>query len=123
MEVVNRLLSVVTGVGHDPITGLGDALFFGELNGDAQNSTEQVNVRIAGVVQRYDMPVRDDEHVRGRLCVDVAKGGNFVVLIKLRGGQLPGYDLTEDTIGRHSGSSQRLVRRYTRDDREYESNA
>src|SRR6266496_1756802 len=44
------------------------------------------------------MPLRDDEHVRGRLRVDVVERKNALVLVHDRGWDLTLDDLAEETV-------------------------
>ncbi|EGJ77467.1 putative Hit-family protein [Streptomyces sp. Tu6071] len=110
MHVEDGLPRPRTGVEHDPVPGLVDLLLRGDLTGRREEGGAEP--RIGG--ERGGVGVvrlGHDEHVRGRLRIDVPERDGVLVLPHDGRRHLPRHDLAEQTIRlrltSHEGDSSR----------------
>jgi hypothetical protein len=80
------------------IAALGESLLVGDARGDAQEMAEQSFIPLRSFVQRFDVIVRDDEHMHGRLRIDVAQGDASLVLVNNVGSNLARNNLAKKAI-------------------------
>jgi hypothetical protein len=94
----DRLPRFWTGVEHDPVPAVGDALGDGDLVRLADELVEQA---VTGAGQGGDVRVmvaRDHQNVRGRLRVDVPESEDPLTIKHYRGRDLPGCDTAEQAL-------------------------
>ena len=81
MDVEDRLTRFAIGVEHRPVAAIGVAVFFGDLRGGAMHGPNEAVVARRQIVQRGDVPARDDQHMQRRLRVDVLDRDQLIVLM------------------------------------------
>jgi hypothetical protein len=84
VEMVDGLAAVMAGVENDAVAA-GEFLFAGNLGGGPEQVAEQRGMVRTGISEGCEMFARNDEHVDGRLRVDVGEGVTQRVLIDGRG--------------------------------------
>ena len=99
MDVKDRLASVAVRVEDRPITASGDAPFPGDGCGAPRQFPDNLIVARRQVVERCDVPLRHQKHVRRRLRVDVVEREHTIVLVDDRAGNLSTDDLAEQAVG------------------------
>jgi len=78
--VVDRLAAVAAAVDHQPIA-VGQAERTGQLRRHQHQMAEEVGVIVHDVGQRRNRPLRDHQHVDGRLRGDVVEGEAAVIVV------------------------------------------
>src|SRR5262249_18698259 len=69
------------GIEERAVPDVGEAAFFGDERGPADEFADDLIVFSADVVERWNMTLRHDEHMRRRLRVDVVEREHAVVLV------------------------------------------
>ena len=95
VQVEHRLPGVGVAVEHGAVAALGVAALGGDCRGSPHHRADQAVVRTVEVVQRGDVRSRHDQHMHGRLRVDVLEGHEVVVLEHLLRRNLAGDDAAE----------------------------
>src|SRR5580693_6763708 len=98
VHMPDRLSRSGTGVEHDPVSAVGDALGDGDL---VRLGDELVEQAVTGAGQGGDVRVmvaRDHQDVRGRLRVDVPEGDDALTVKHHRSRDLPGRDTAEQAL-------------------------
>jgi hypothetical protein len=85
VEMVDGLAAVFSGVDHQAVT-LDQALLAGYLGGSPQKVSEQLAIRLIGVVHRGEVFTWRDQDMDGRLGVNVGEGVAELVLVDRLGG-------------------------------------
>jgi hypothetical protein len=89
-------------VDHKPGPLFGTALFFGQFLGLVEQPAGQANILRLQFHDIPDMLFRNEEEMNRRLGGNVVEGQEFVILIDPLTGNLPGNDLTKNTVT-HNG--------------------
>jgi hypothetical protein len=95
VQVKDGLARARARIYHGAVTALGESLFVGDAGGDAQQVSERSLIFLRSIVKRVDVLARDDQHMNGRLRVEIAKGDAQFVLVDDIGGKLARDDSTE----------------------------
>ena len=98
VHMPDRLPGFGTGVEHEPVPAVGDALRDGDL---VRLGDELVEQAVTGAGQGGDVRVvvaRDYQDVRGRLRVDVPESEDPLTVKHHRGRDLPGRDTAEQAL-------------------------
>ena len=98
VHMPDRLPGFWTGVEHDPVPAVGDALGHGDL---VRLGDELVEQAVTGTGQGGNVRVmvaRDHQDVRGRLWVDVPESDDALTVQHHRGRDLPGRDTAEQAL-------------------------
>ena len=97
MKMGNGLAGIGAAVGDDAITACKTF-----LGGDDRNGPEafgQVPVReTGGIIQRGDVLLRDDQHMRRRLGIDIPESVDILVFIDFGRRDLSLHDFTEEAV-------------------------
>src|SRR4051812_23105656 len=99
MDVEDRLPCLCVGVEDRPEPAVGVALIARHRGGAAEHLTDQRLVAGLKIVQRRNVPLRDDQRVQRRLRVDVVEDHEVVVFVDYRCGNLLAHDAAEQAIG------------------------
>src|SRR5688572_22282371 len=99
MDMEYRLPGLAIGVEYGPESFGRQAAFRGDYRRPAHHLAHERIVSGLKIVQRLDVPLRDDEHVGWRLRVDVVEGQHAVVLVDDRCRNLASDQLAEEAIG------------------------
>ena len=102
MDVEHRLAGVGVRIDHGAVPAVGDPFLLGDLGSENRHASNDLG--IAELIQRWHVLARDDEHVRGRLRVDVAKGEAIVGFRDDLRRDLAADDPAEKTIVSHARS-------------------
>ena len=97
MQVVDALARLLPDVGDHAVAVQTQLLR--HLGDDFENVGNHGAVVPGHLGHRTDVGLGDDQKVGGCLGIDVIEGVALLVLIDLVGGDLPGADLAEQTIG------------------------
>lgn len=76
-----------------------DLALAGDFSRREMAAADQFGIVSLGLFQSRKMLLGDDEHVRGRLRIDVFKGQNVLVFMNFLRGNLSSDDAAEKTIG------------------------
>ncbi len=97
VQMKNRLPRVGSYVGYDAIAA-GQPFALGDIVGYAQAFGRRCHVLIAlEIGQRFHMPVRDNQNMRGRPGMQVPKRGDLFILKNDFGWRTTCNDLTKNT--------------------------
>src|SRR5215831_21108534 len=99
MDVEDGLPSAAIGVEERAVAGLRESAFFGDRCGASYELADDLLILDADVVQRRDVPLRNDQHVRWRLRVDVVECQYSIVFIDDARGNRAIDDFAEQAIG------------------------
>lgn len=114
VEVFDGLAAVRAGVDDEPVATF-EVLGAGDLAGGGEQIAEQGGVFGQGVGVGGDVTFGNDEHVHGRLGVDVGEGDGMGILMQARDRDFPGDNFAEETVrlwvGGHAGDHSVWVRR------------
>src|SRR3954468_23196515 len=103
MEMEHALSRAGTDVVDRPVS-IFDLALARELRRDQLAVAEDLRVLRLGFLQSDHVFFGDDQHVRGRLRIDVLEGEGSLVFVDLLRGDLAGDDLAEQTVA-HGGDS------------------
>ena len=95
----HRLAGVPVTVQDRPVSGVRMTLFPRDGGCTPDHFTNQRLLGCGEVVECCDVASRDDQNVQWSLGVDVPEGHQPIVLVDERGGDPPGRNLTEQTVG------------------------
>src|SRR5712692_487452 len=110
-DVPVQVQHALTGVGadvRDEAPAVLELLILGHLAGGLQEP--EAEIRVVQLGNRGDVAVGDEQHVRGRLRVQVAEAGDVLVLVDDVALDLPRRNLAEDAVS-HARSPLRRRRR------------
>jgi len=93
VEVLDGLTAVRVRVDDDAVSGVGDSLVPGDLR-RKPHQISHIDYVVRFIERRY-MPSRDDQQMRRRLRIDVAKDDSFIILGNDVSGDLAAYDPAE----------------------------
>ena len=99
MNMKNRLPCFPIAVEDRAVAAVSDAMLRRERRRTPHHRSHQGVIDDAEVVQRLDVLSRNDQHVHGRLRIDVFERNKTLVLVDERARDLPGNDSTEKAIG------------------------
>ena len=102
VDVKDGLPSLAVRVEHRPVPAVRYASFLGNRGGAPDELSDQAVVFCAKLVQRFDMTLRDDEHMRRRLWIDIVEGQHAFVLVDDACRNRALDDFAEQAIG-HGG--------------------
>jgi hypothetical protein len=98
MDMKHRLPGPFHAVHHSAVTALVDALLARDHLCGEQKATDIVDLGFTYIVDRGDMPTRDDQNVNGRLGIGVAESKDTFVLIDNIRIDLAGDNLAKNTV-------------------------
>jgi len=98
VQVEDGLAAVAALVEDEPIPIFGQAFVGGNLLGGGKEGGQSGRVLGSEVGHAAQMLVGNDEDVGGGLRVDVAKGGDQVILVDNFSWKLTAYDFAENAI-------------------------
>jgi hypothetical protein len=99
MQVIHRLTAISADVHNETVATFGDALLDGDLRGGRDERAHSRTVRGGQIANRWNVPPREQEYVRGGLGRDVANGDDRLIRVDLRSRQFAADDATEEAIG------------------------
>ena len=97
MDMIHLLMPHPAGV-DDGAEAVRRALLAGESPGEREHLAERLVLRHAGVVQRGDVLLRNDQEVHRRLRPDVVESEHVLVLVDLLRRDLAAHDLAENAV-------------------------
>ena len=98
MKMIDRLPGPAAVVRHEP-EARRKARLLGEDRRDPLEPAQQGDVGVRRVREARHVLLRDDQHVRRRLRVDVLDDDGIVVLVDHLSGDGSRYDLAEEAVG------------------------
>jgi len=99
MDVEHALTGTTIRVEQGPIAVFGKSAFFRKRCGAADQFTDNLFVLNTDVVQRRDVSLWHDQHVRGCLRIDVVECEHAIVFVDDGRRNLPFDDFAEQAIG------------------------
>ena len=97
MDVENRLARTAVAVEHGSVSVLVVTVFFRKPCRMLDDFPHQNLVIVLQIVQRGNVTARDDEHMEGRLWINVLKRKDTVVLVNDRRRNFTGGDSAKQT--------------------------
>ncbi len=107
MNVKDRLAAVCICVHDEAVTAFGDAFLCGNVFRGCEHVADQRLIIHDQHVDRVDVLIWDDENMRWRGWVDVAKGGHLFIAMDNGACNITFDDLAKNTIG-HLEPPERL---------------
>lgn len=98
VDVLDALHGIRSGVDHQPVAALRDALLLCDLPRGSQQPAHERVVVLLQIVDGAHVLVRDDQHVGGRCRADVVERGYVLVLVDAVGWDAAGDDAAEDAV-------------------------
>lgn len=98
VKMADGLSAVVSGVDGDAVT-VDQTLLLRDLVGRGKQMSEELRVGCGAVRERRDVLLWNDEDVRRGLRMDVGKGEDVVIFVKLSDGNGATRNFAEETIG------------------------
>jgi hypothetical protein len=98
VDVKDRLPGLGVAIEDRAIAAIGKPVVFRDGGRATDHFPDQPIVGVPQIVQRRDVPSRDDEDVHRRLWVDVLEGDEMLVLMDDRCRDFPFDDLAEQAI-------------------------
>ena len=80
------------------IAALGEPLLVGNARGDPQEMAERSFVSLRSFVEGFHVIARENEHMHGRLRIDVAKGDRALILVDNVCGNLARDDSAKEAL-------------------------
>ena len=103
MQVLDSLAGIGAALPDHPARP-GHALGLGDFRNDLENVGNDCAVFGGYAIAVGNVRFGHHQHMGGRLGIDVPEGEDGFVLVDLGGGDLPGNDFTEQTIGHFNTS-------------------
>ena len=97
VQMGDRLSGARAVVHHRPVA-VGDAALGGDLGCQQVDMAQNCAVLRTRFAERHEVLARDDQHVRGRLRIEVLKGHGVFVLVNDARRNLAGGDLAKNTF-------------------------
>ncbi len=97
VEMFDSLAAVGAGVDDEAVAAF-EVLGAGDFPGCGEKLAEQHGIFGQSVGVGGDVALRDDEHVHGRLGVDVGEGERVGIVVQARDGNFTGDDLAEQAV-------------------------
>jgi hypothetical protein len=104
VQVKDGLACACACIDDGAIAALGKSLLVSDARRHTQEMAEQRFVPLRSFVERFHVVARDDEHMHGRLRVDVTKSQATLVLVNDVSGNFSRNDLTKETAHKISDS-------------------
>ena len=110
MQMRHSFSGVLTVIDHEAeaLAAIFDAELVGDLSGSEQQCSKRGLIFCHRLTNTRDDFLRHNQHMDRSLCVDVVEGGDEVVLIDERRGDLAVDDLLKNGFFRH-GVSRRVL--------------
>jgi hypothetical protein len=105
VQVKNRLAAIRPGIRHQAIPTLRNSLLLSQLGCGQEEMAQKNPVFSRSFVERDNVFVWNNQHVQGRLRVNIPKSRDVLVLIQRRPADLSSNNFTEDAILAHGFSS------------------
>jgi len=99
VQVKNYLTGMGTGVDNQAVAGFLDAFLAGNLASNREKMPHELLVSRLQIVGRFDMPVRDDQHVSGGNGMDIPESSCLVVSVHFVTRGFSPDDFAKYTIG------------------------
>ena len=99
MDMKDSLPGVAICVEYRSVSTRRQAAFLGDGRGAPNELAHQLIVFDADIVERGNMALRHDEHMRRCLRFDVVEGDDAVVLVDERRGESSVDDFAEEAVG------------------------
>jgi len=99
VQMENNLSGLGAGVDDHTVTTFVHALPAGDIRGGQQQPRGEVGARLGQLIQARHVTVGDDEHVNRRRGVDVAEGGQSLVVMDNLRRCGAGHDPAKDALG------------------------
>lgn len=97
MQMEDRLSCARSNVEDGPVALL-DVALAGDLRGGQMAAADQFGIFGLGFLQSSEMFLGHDQHVRGRLRIDVFEGEDVLVLVNFLRGNLAADDAAEEAV-------------------------
>ena len=98
MDVKNRLTRTAVAVEHGSVSVLVVTVILRQSCRMLNDFPHQNLIIVLQVVQRGNVTARDDEHIEGRLWIDILKRKDAVVLVNDRRRNFAGGDPAKETV-------------------------
>ena len=98
MDVENRLTRTAVAVEHGSVSVLVVTVFLRQSCRMLDDLSHQNLVIVLQVIQRGNVTARDEEHMEGRLRIDILKRKDTVVLVNDRRRNFAGGDPAKETV-------------------------
>ena len=98
MDVENRLTRTAVAVEHGSVSVLVVTVILRQSCRMLNDFPHQNLIIVLQVVQRGNVTARDDEHMEGRLWIDILKRKDAVVLVNDRCRNFAGGDPAKETV-------------------------
>src|SRR5215211_3868026 len=98
MEVEDRLTGMGTGIRHDSVSGLGNPLHRRHMCADPHEMSDEGGIPVRGLLHGWNMLLRYDEDVHGRLRMDILKRDGMLVFMQDCRRNRAVRDFTEQTV-------------------------
>ena len=98
MDVKNRLTRTAVAVEHGSVSVLVVTVILRQSCRMLDDLPHQNLIIVLQVVQRGNVTARDDEHMEGRLWIDILKRKDAVVLVNDRRRNFAGGDPAKETV-------------------------
>lgn len=98
MKMMNRLIGIRTAVDNASKSGVFDSLSRRNARRRQAQLTEKIRVVLGCIRETDKMPAWNDEHVDGRLGVDIAKCQHIRILVDDVRRNFPEGNLAKETI-------------------------
>lgn len=99
VQVKNYLTGMGASVDNQAVAGFLDAFLPGNLAGNREKVSHELLVTRLQIVGRFDMPVRDDQHMCGGDGMDIPESSCLVVTVHFFTGGFSPDDFAKYTIG------------------------
>jgi hypothetical protein len=99
------LPAMAVAVDHATVTIVGEAPILGPAHCSREEFFHERAVIRLKIIERRDPTLRNEQHVHGRLRIDVAERQQFIVFVNDIGRNFTSDDPVEDRVG-HCGSLQ-----------------
>jgi hypothetical protein len=98
VDVENGLARTPIAIQNSSVPTFSVAMLLRECNRAPDHRTHESIVAGSQIVQRGNVPARDDQEVKGRLWIDVLEGDDIAILMDEVAGDFASDDLAEQAV-------------------------